>query len=342
MVTNALLDVSLDGIGSLHRTPIFPCGIFSYKKGINDKPGTPNYDLYRKALKSTAKRLYPNYYNCDWSADVENLKIDRENKYKVLDSLSVDDYDKLIEYGKNHKYEFDTLGMYIEGNKIKLVEEYLLKEIPATMGCRTVNARDINFNAFERNIRSMIDNNKPFDLEHVSSVQRDGRGNICPVTIILPKLAMMAREKYGLINEDGTLQYDISEESLENLIEEFFRILDEKLHEGKDMLVERFKLISSQSAKSAKFMYENRTMCGYIEEEGIASAMIHGTVALGELGLAECLQILIGDDHTSVAGMKLAHRIEKLYSDRCNEFKKETGLNIGVYYSPKVLWGTME
>lgn len=342
MVTNALLDVSLEGIGKLHRTPVFPCGIFSLKDGINTTPDTPNYDLYRLALKSTAKRLYPNYYNCDWSPDVENLKIDRENKQKILDSLSKGDYERLLEYGKEHEEDFKTLGLYIEDGVVKLYQDYLLKEIPATMGCRTVNARDINFDGFEKNIKSIIQDSKPFDLEFVSSVQRDGRGNICPVTIILPTLAMMAREELGLINDDGSLKYDISEVSLDVLLKTFFDILDAKLQDARDMLVERFNLISSQSAKSAKFMYENRTMCGYIEDEGIVSALKHGTLAIGELGLAECLQVLIGCDHTSIAGMKLAKQIEQLYSDRCNEFKKETGLNIGVYYSPKVLWGTME
>lgn len=67
MVIKALLDVSIKGLGRLHRTSIFPCGIFQYMKGVNDKPGTPNYDLYRLALKSTALRLYPNYANVDWS-----------------------------------------------------------------------------------------------------------------------------------------------------------------------------------------------------------------------------------------------------------------------------------
>ena len=65
----ALLDVSIKGIGKLHKTPIFPCGIFQYMKGVNDKPGTPNYDLYQLALKSTATRLYPNYANVDWSGN---------------------------------------------------------------------------------------------------------------------------------------------------------------------------------------------------------------------------------------------------------------------------------
>jgi ribonucleoside-triphosphate reductase len=67
MVIKAVLKASLNGVGKLHRTPIFPCSIFQYMKGVNDKPDTPNYDMYRLALKSTALRLYPNYCNCDWS-----------------------------------------------------------------------------------------------------------------------------------------------------------------------------------------------------------------------------------------------------------------------------------
>jgi ribonucleoside-triphosphate reductase len=69
MVSHALLDALYNGVGKLHRTSIFPCCIFQYMKGVNDKPGTPNYDLYRKALKCTAKRLYPNYANVDWSGN---------------------------------------------------------------------------------------------------------------------------------------------------------------------------------------------------------------------------------------------------------------------------------
>ena len=69
MVTKALLDVSIKGIGSLHKTSIFPCGIFQYMKGVNDRKGTPNYDLKLLALKSTAQRLYPNYANVDWSGN---------------------------------------------------------------------------------------------------------------------------------------------------------------------------------------------------------------------------------------------------------------------------------
>ena len=117
-------------------------------------------------------------------------------------------------------------------------------------------------------------------------------------------------------------------------VEKFIEILDIKIHEAADMLIERFEWICSQSPKSAKFMYENNVMAGYIPEEGIRSALKHGTLAIGQLGLAETLQILIGTDHTTKDGMELAKRIEQIFKDRCLELKEKYKLNFGVYYTP--------
>lgn len=69
MVIKELLNVSIEGLGRLHRTSIFPCGIFQVGEGINKHPGDPNYDLFQLALKSTSLRLYPNYANLDWSGN---------------------------------------------------------------------------------------------------------------------------------------------------------------------------------------------------------------------------------------------------------------------------------
>ena len=69
MVTKALLEGSIKGVGKFHKTPIFPCGIFQCMKGVNRAPEDPNYDLFRLALKSTAQRIYPNYANVDWSGN---------------------------------------------------------------------------------------------------------------------------------------------------------------------------------------------------------------------------------------------------------------------------------
>ena len=170
---------------------------------------------------------------------------------------------------------------------------------------------------------------------------KDGRGNICPVTIIMPTIAMEAKEL--ILRNSAPFTEDLEGQA----IDKFFEILDQKIHEAKDMLIERFNWICSQSPDSAKFMYENNVMAGYIPEEGIISALKHGTLAIGQIGLAETLQILIGCDHTTDKGMELAKKIEKLFKDRCAEFKKERyqytdslgnkheyGLNFGVYFTP--------
>ena len=57
MVIEAILDGSLKGVGKFHRTSVFPCGIFQCMKGVNQEANEPNYDMFRLALKSTAKRL---------------------------------------------------------------------------------------------------------------------------------------------------------------------------------------------------------------------------------------------------------------------------------------------
>ena len=244
MVIKALLEGSIEGVGKVRKTPIFPCGIFQCMKGVNRKPGDPNYDLFQLALKSTSKRLYPNYVNVDWSTN--------------------------IGYDKNDP-----------------------KTYVSTMGCRTYNGADINAE------------------EGTNPQTKDGRGNICPVTIIMPTLAMEADRD----------------------VDKFMKLLDKKIGEAKDMLIERYNYVCSQSPESAKFMYENGLMLGY-DGKTVESAMKHGTLALGQIGLAETLQILIGKDHTTPEGMELAKRIEQLFKDRCAEFKKQYKLNFGVYYTP--------
>ena len=249
LATKAILDCSIKGVGKIHKTSIFPCGIFQCMKGVNRKQGDPNYDLFRLALKSTSLRLYPNYCNVDWTG--------------------------------NAGYDVNDPKTYF-----------------STMGCRTANGWDIN--GFGQ--------------------LKDGRGNICPVSIILPTIAMQSKE--------------IAEKTNKNIVDCFMEHLSNMIDDAKDMLIERFDWICSQSPKSASFMYENGTMEGYIPEEGIRSALKHGTLAIGQLGLAEALQILVGTDHTTNIGMNVAKQIEQLFKDKCASFKQQYKLNFGVYYTP--------
>ena len=254
IVSRAILSATIKGVGN-GQTSIFPCQIFQKMKGINDK-GSKNYDLYQLAIRSTAKRMYPNYCNCDWSQD----------------------------QGYNKKDP---------------------RTYPSTMGCRTYSGWDIN---------------AP-DEEHKH--MKDGRGNIAPATIILPALAMEAKKK--------------SKDNPEYIVDYFMDILKTAIGDCKDELIERFNWICAQSPASARFMYENNTFYSYgddFEKEGIRGALKHGTLAIGQIGLAETLQILVGCDHTEEKGMELAKKIEQLFKDKCKEYKEHYKLNFGVYYTP--------
>lgn len=340
MVTKALLDVSMEGLGNNGVTSIFPCGIFTYKKGINDKPGTPNYDLKRLALESTTKRIYPNYANGDWSNNVAWVAADRKQKQEYIDSLDPESYKKLwYQIQQNSSEIMKKVGLYTEpifnegSIKVDLTERPI--EFFSTMGCRTVNGLDINaFDNFKTNVQHIINGEYDKIDDVFSGAIKDGRGNICPTTIILPTLAAMAVKK---VMKDRVSEYykglQVADE-VDAVWKEFIRLLDKKIHEAKDMLLERFNHICSQSPKSARFMYENHTMAGYHEDEGIISALKHGTLVIGQLGMSEALYIMCGYDHTTKEGMEKAKQIEQLWLDRTSEFKKEYKLNFGVYYTP--------
>jgi ribonucleoside-triphosphate reductase len=114
----------------------------------------------------------------------------------------------------------------------------------------------------------------------------------------------------------------------------FMQILEKAIEDAKDALIDRFEYICSQPPKAAKFMYENGLMAGYVPEEGIRSALKHGTLAIGQLGLSEALRIIFGDDHTNPEIMQYAKEIEQLFKDKCAAYKEEYKLNFGVYYTP--------
>ena len=614
MMIKALLRASMEGLGKYHRTSIFPCGIFQLKDGVNSLPGDPNYDLKLMAIKSTVNRFYPNYFNCDWSVQVEGINKDRELKLKVLSNLSLETKQKLIEIFKEHpeyaekinlfvnEYgilsvsdkvqpteEGGTMGcvdgsevityklngnLYVESferfwkrvctetpfeikrqsdknlnlyidlenvqiydsgknkfveckriirnvqiewnkvylssgrvldctddhplptergrvyardlipnsdkltivnkqyteNKYKLknnnialitknynripnmifesdyatrlnflagmidsdgycciknncieldsidkefaIQQMLLslslgfrtnlyennydskdtsnnkykvciyptkelidvlqssemKEIGNTFifenkienetesvlvtkvesynkmkysydvttesdhfdvsgvwshNCRTYNGYDVNFDEkyFKQLLNEIISTGKLPKNYLYSAMQKDGRGNITPSTVIMPTYAMKAR-----------LMWD-KDKSID-IVEEFMKMLDKAIDDTKDFLIERFEHICSQKPSSARFMYENDIMKGYIRNQGIRSALKHGTLAVGQLGLAETLQILIGKNHLTEEGMALAERIEQLFKAKCDKFKEEYKLNFGVYFTP--------
>ena len=73
MVMRNLMLATDAGLGA-GETPIFPVQIFKVKEGVNYNPGDPNYDLFKLAIKTSAKRLFPNFSFLDAPYNLQYYK----------------------------------------------------------------------------------------------------------------------------------------------------------------------------------------------------------------------------------------------------------------------------
>ena len=69
-IQKSILNIRIKGLGSEHRTAIFPKLIFTLKRGLNLEPGSPNYDITQLALECATKRMYPDVLSYDKLIDL--------------------------------------------------------------------------------------------------------------------------------------------------------------------------------------------------------------------------------------------------------------------------------
>lgn len=73
LVSKYLLDATENGLGQ-GETPIFPISIFKVKEGINYNPEDPNYDLFKRSMEVSSKRLFPNFVFIDAPFNLQGYK----------------------------------------------------------------------------------------------------------------------------------------------------------------------------------------------------------------------------------------------------------------------------
>ena len=73
LVIQELLRATEEGLGD-GETPIFPVQIFKVKEGVNYNEGDPNYDLFKLAMRVSAKRLFPNFSFIDAPFNLQYYK----------------------------------------------------------------------------------------------------------------------------------------------------------------------------------------------------------------------------------------------------------------------------
>ena len=170
----------------------------------------------------------------------------------------------------------------------------------ATMGCRTMLGYD----------------------RHSDSYNRVGRGNLCPNTMILPKLGI----EYGICLGKRK----------EPDLDGFWSAFEDLLMLCEQGLLERFDIMVNQSPEAGPFMYQNGTMKDAQEcRMSNYEALKHGTLAMGYIGIAEMCQALFGKNH---AEDKEVHAFALKVVQRINEYAKEASdrhdLNFSCYATP--------
>lgn len=161
---------------------------------------------------------------------------------------------------------------------------------------------------------------------HTNSYSRIGRGNISPITINLPKIAI----EYGIcLNKREKPD-----------IEGFYKKLDEMLAITEKGLVDRYEYICNQNPKSAPFMYKNGTVKDYDKvDTTVREAMKHGTNAVGLIGIAETCIALFGKHHgESLESYKFALDLIKYMSKFTKEATERNNMNFSLYFTPKQMW----
>ena len=73
LVSKYLLEATMNGLGK-GETPIFPISIFKVKEGVNYNPEDPNYDLFKRSMEVSAKRLFPNFTFIDAPFNLQYYK----------------------------------------------------------------------------------------------------------------------------------------------------------------------------------------------------------------------------------------------------------------------------
>jgi anaerobic ribonucleoside-triphosphate reductase len=138
MIMHNLLDATEAGLGN-GETAIFPVQIFKLKDGVSHLKGDPNYDLYLKACRVSALRMYPNFVNLDAPYNAElyvpgNIETEMATmgcvegseivEYTIDDSLYIESfkraYERLSKLSESKSYSAKSEYINLEDLDVKV------------------------------------------------------------------------------------------------------------------------------------------------------------------------------------------------------------------------------
>lgn len=141
-----------------------------------------------------------------------------------------------------------------------------------------------------------------------------GRGNVGVQTINLPYVALLSNKN----------------------IDDFWKILDEKLDLCKRMGLLRYDKFKGVKASIAPILWQHGVFARLNPDDEVLPIIKKNfTVSLGYSGVYETVKYLTGESHTTEEGYKLALEIMEYLENKVNEWKQETGLLFALYGTPQ-------
>lgn len=153
LITKNVLLATDKGLGR-SETPIFPVQIFKLKRSVNTRPDSKNYDLFKLAIKTSAKRLFPNFTFCDSPFNAQYYK-EGHPETEIAVMGCADKNEKITFIYKDTMYDLsfmdafnflkDEFGIYKKTEKSEYIklDNVLIKDNVAFVKCKGI-LRNLN------------------------------------------------------------------------------------------------------------------------------------------------------------------------------------------------------
>lgn len=180
------------------------------------------------------------------------------------------------------------------------------------MGCRSFLSVDETRNGWNNIARAKNYDGKP---------KYYGRFNKAVCTINLPDVGLSAHKD----------------------MDEFWRILEERLELCHKALLWRYKHLLGTKSDAAPILWQHGALARLNKGETIDALLKDGysTISLGYAGIYECVMAMLGVSHTTPEGKQFAIEILKHMNDKCDEWNAENNIGFSVYGTPQKILGEL-
>ncbi len=252
-----------------------------------------------------------------------NIGIPKDDDAALVCKIFLEEYEKGL--GKGEQPIFPNIIFRVkEGiNREKEDKYYYLYELACRVASKRMNPMFMNLDAdfnkkmYDEGVVAATMGCRTYIMGNVNGKPGpEGRGNIAPTTINLPRLGILAK---------GDVQ-------------KFFEILDSRLELARESLIHRYDVLKKLKVKDLPFVAGQEIMRGSEGLEAndcIEPILKQGTFSIGFIGLAETLTALVGKHHgEDEESYKLGLKIIQHIRDFCDECIERDHLNWSCYATP--------